>query len=70
MSDEDFLKLVDAGIDVLREDVKQRMKNVAIVIADEPTLQQREENELEEGATLFGLSVLARQDHDLQKSHP
>lgn len=55
MSDEDFLKLVDAGIDALREDVKQRMKNVAIVIADEPTQQQREENELEEGATLFGL---------------
>ena len=55
MSDEDFLKLVDAGIDALREDIKQRMKNVAIVVADEPTQQQREENGLEETATLFGL---------------
>jgi predicted Zn-dependent protease with MMP-like domain len=55
MSDEEFLKLVDAGIDALRPDVKERMKNVAIVIADEPTPLQREENNLGEGDTLFGL---------------
>jgi predicted Zn-dependent protease with MMP-like domain len=55
MSDEEFLKLVDAGIDALRPDVKERMKNVAIVIADEPSLLQREENGLGEEDTLFGL---------------
>jgi predicted Zn-dependent protease with MMP-like domain len=55
MSDEEFLKLVDAGIDALRPDVKDRMKNVAIVIADEPSLLQREENGLGEEDTLFGL---------------
>jgi predicted Zn-dependent protease with MMP-like domain len=55
MSDEEFLKLVDAGIDALRPDVKERMKNVAIVIADEPSLLQREENGLAEEDTLFGL---------------
>lgn len=55
MSDEEFLRLVDAGIDALRADVKERMKNVAIVIADAPSKQQREENGLSEEDTLFGL---------------
>lgn len=55
MTDEEFLQLVDAGVDALRDDIKARMKNVAIVIADEPSPQQREENGLQEGDTLFGL---------------
>ena len=55
MTDDEFLKLVDAGIDALREDVKERMKNVAIVIADEPSPEQRKENNLSPGETLFGL---------------
>ena len=55
MSDEEFLRLVDAGIDALRDDVKERMGNLAIVIADEPTAEQRRENDLEEDAVLFGL---------------
>ncbi len=55
MSDEEFLKLVDAGVDALRDDVKERMGHLAIVIADEPTAEQRRENDLEEDAILFGL---------------
>lgn len=55
MSDEEFLKLVDAGIDALRDDIKERMRNVAIVIADEPSKTQREENNLKPGDVLFGL---------------
>lgn len=55
MSDENFLKLVDAGIDALNEEVLSRMHNVAIVIADEPNQRQRKENGLTEGETLFGL---------------
>jgi predicted Zn-dependent protease with MMP-like domain len=55
MTDEDFLKLVDAGVDALRDDIKERMKNVAIVIADEPTVKQRKENGLSAHEVLFGL---------------
>ncbi len=55
MNDEAFLKLVDEGIDALGDEVHARMKNVAIVIADEPTAQQREDHGLKEGDTLFGL---------------
>ncbi len=55
MSDEEFLKLVDAGIDALREDIKERMRNVAIVIADKPSKTQRKENALQTGDVLFGL---------------
>lgn len=55
MSDEEFMQLVDAGIDALRDDIKERMGNVAIVIADEPTEEQRRENGMQDGEVLFGL---------------
>jgi predicted Zn-dependent protease with MMP-like domain len=55
MSDEDFLKLVDKGIDALRPDVKERMGNVAVVIADEPNEDQRRENNIGSDDVLFGL---------------
>ncbi len=55
MSDEDFLKLVDGGIDALREGIKRQMRNVAIVIADKPTPIQRRENNIKRGEVLFGL---------------
>lgn len=55
MTDEEFLQLVDAGIDALRADVKERMKNVAIVIADEPSEDQRRENNIGPDDVLFGL---------------
>lgn len=55
MSDEEFITLVDAGIDALGEDIRARMDNVAIVIADAPTEEQRKENNLSEDEVLFGL---------------
>ncbi len=55
MTDEAFLKLVDAGIDALRDDVRERMGNVAIVIADEPSIEQKEENRIKDTDVLFGL---------------
>lgn len=55
MTDSEFEKLVAQGIDELRPDIRARMKNVAIVIADEPTTEQRLENDVEEGGTLLGL---------------
>ena len=55
MTDEQFEALVAAGIDELREDVRKKMKNIAIVIEDWPTRDQLWENNVEEGGTLFGL---------------
>ncbi len=55
MDDLEFLKLVDEGVDALPKQIQKRMKNVAIVIADEPTDVQRKENNLSEDDKLFGL---------------
>lgn len=55
MTDEVFEELVAQGIDALREDIQKKLKNIAIVIEDEPSLEQLEENEVEQGGTLFGL---------------
>lgn len=55
MSDEEFLKLVDAGVSSLRPEILAKLQNVAIVMADEPTPEQRSENGLLEGEVLFGL---------------
>lgn len=55
MTDEQFEALVAQGIDDLREDVRKRMQNIAIVIEDEPTRDQLWENSVEDGGTLFGL---------------
>lgn len=55
MSDEEFLKLIDAGVNKLPSEILAKLDNVAIVMADEPTAEQRVENELEAGEVLFGL---------------
>lgn len=55
MTDEAFLALVEAAIEKLRPDVRERLGNLAIVIADEPSPEQRKENNLGEHETLFGL---------------
>jgi predicted Zn-dependent protease with MMP-like domain len=55
MTDEEFSNLVAEGIDALREDIRKRMKNVAIVIAEEPTEEQRRDHGLSPEETLFGL---------------
>lgn len=57
MSDEEFLKLIDAGVNKLPSEILAKLDNVAIVMADEPTAEQRVENELEAGEVLFGLYV-------------
>ncbi len=48
MTEEDFKRLVAAGIDALPVHVKAAMKNVAVVVADRPVLGAG-------GETLFGL---------------
>lgn len=55
MTDEEFLKLVDEGVDALPAHIRAHMQNVAVVIADDPTSAQREAEGLHDGETLFGL---------------
>jgi predicted Zn-dependent protease with MMP-like domain len=55
MSDEEFMELLDKAVDALPSWVHERMDNVAIVMAKEPTRKQRKENEIGDGETLFGL---------------
>ncbi len=56
ISDEQFDDLIDQALSELPQEYVQRMKqNVAIVIADDPTPQQRTELKLHCNQTLFGL---------------
>jgi len=51
----EFEKIVKEGIDLIPEKFLQKLKNVAIVIEDEPTPAQRKKVNLHPGWTLFGL---------------
>jgi predicted Zn-dependent protease with MMP-like domain len=55
MTDERFEQLVDEGIEAIPERFLKKLENVAIVIADTPTLTQLKENNIPEGDTLLGL---------------
>ena len=55
MNDEEFEQLVVAGIDALPVLIQQKMQNVAIVIAEEPTEVQKKLHDLSSDETLFGL---------------
>ncbi len=55
MDDAQFQKLVEDGIDALPERVQRRMKNVAIVIADTLSEEQRTEQGLGPEEVLLGL---------------
>jgi predicted Zn-dependent protease with MMP-like domain len=55
MNDEAFITLVDKGVAALGPTILARIKNIAIVVADEPTNEQRELLGLEKDAVLFGL---------------
>lgn len=55
MTDEAFLKLVDRGVEALGPTILERIKNVAIVVADEPSREQRESLALSPDEVLFGL---------------
>lgn len=55
MTDHEFEKLVVEGIDTLPSWVHEKLVNVAFVIEDEPTAEQREEHNLHDGEVLFGL---------------
>lgn len=51
----EFETIVSAAIDALPPKYAQQLDNVAFVVADEPTPQQREKMRLQHYQTLFGL---------------
>lgn len=55
MSDEDFEKLVADGLDAIPKEFIDKIKNVAVTIADFPTQKQLEKVKARPGSTLFGL---------------
>lgn len=54
-SDEEFEEIVGKALDSLPEKYTNKLDNVAIVIADEPTPEQREKLKLRCDQSLFGL---------------
>ena len=54
MSDDDFQVLVTAAMDSLPKQF-EKVKNVAIIVEDEPTPEQRARLHLVNGQTLYGL---------------
>lgn len=55
MTREQFEKIVTEGIDAIPEKFLKKLKNVAIVIDDEPTPIQKKKLKLRQGWSLFGL---------------
>ncbi len=55
ISDEEFEKLAGKALDSLPEKYTSKLDNVVIVVADEPTPEQREKLKLRCDQTLFGL---------------
>ena len=55
MNDEQFEKLVDAGIESIPPRFLKKLDNVAIVIADRPSKEQLEQNGIPADETLLGL---------------
>jgi predicted Zn-dependent protease with MMP-like domain len=55
ISDEDFQELIDKAFESLPVTHRDRVQNVAILFADEPTPEQRVELELRHDQTLLGL---------------
>lgn len=55
LSDEEFAQLVQAGIDDIPEKFQTLLKNVVIIWAEEPTVDQLKKSKLRPGVALFGL---------------
>ncbi len=55
MSDKQFEELVNQALDAIPKLYQDNLNNVAIVTADEPTPEEREELKLRCDQTLFGL---------------
>jgi predicted Zn-dependent protease with MMP-like domain len=55
MTRERFRKLVDEALETIPDDFREAMHNIAIVIEDEPTLEQLDEVGLQPPDSLLGL---------------
>lgn len=55
ISDKEFSQLVESGIDAIPERFLKRLDNVAIVIAEKPSLEQLRSGHVPHGDTLLGL---------------
>lgn len=54
-SDKEFEKIVGKAIDAVPEKYYKKIQNLAFVVEDEPTPEQRRKLQLHSGMTLFGL---------------
>ena len=55
MERKDFEKLVDEGVAAVPSKFREKIKNVAFLVADFPTKKQLQENDIPEGSMLLGL---------------
>lgn len=55
LSDDQFNDLISKALHSLPGDHARNIKNVAILMADDPTIEQRQELQLRHDQTLFGL---------------
>ncbi len=55
MTREEFRRLVDEALESIPDDFRNAMRNIAIVIEDEPTIETLAEVDLAPPDTLFGL---------------
>ncbi|HLD85872.1 MAG TPA: metallopeptidase family protein, partial [Patescibacteria group bacterium] len=55
LPDQEFEALIEEGVGAIPQEFRELMKNVAIVVADEPTPEQLIKTGLRPGVALFGL---------------
>ncbi len=55
MSPEEFQRLVSAAYDLIPDDFRVRMENIALIVEPEPSAQQLARAGVPRGSTLFGL---------------
>ena len=55
LNQKEFEKIVKSGIKAIPEKFLQKLKNVAIIVEDEPTPAQKKKLNIHAGWTLFGL---------------
>jgi predicted Zn-dependent protease with MMP-like domain len=55
MTPKEFEKIVAEAFELVPEDVRSKVKNLALLIEDEPDEETRRQNNLKEGNTLLGL---------------
>ena len=55
IADEQFSQIVSEAIDAIPPIYRQHLENVAFIVEDEPTAEQRERLKLFQGELLFGL---------------